>query len=62
MNFTPAKLILTHIYPLVGDKLQRHAYLMPASVAKGRGWFKTYTPFTSTLNHLPVLGIGTVNL
>ncbi|KAF1997506.1 hypothetical protein P154DRAFT_440960 [Amniculicola lignicola CBS 123094] len=40
-------------------------------VAKDRGWFKTYTPFTSTLNHSPftspldhspVLGIGTVEI
>ncbi|KAF1913067.1 hypothetical protein BDU57DRAFT_457153, partial [Ampelomyces quisqualis] len=40
-------------------------------VAKDRGWFKTYTPFTSMINaspfmdppqHLPVLGIGTVEI
>ncbi|EFQ91060.1 hypothetical protein CFE70_001445 [Pyrenophora teres f. teres 0-1] len=40
-------------------------------VAKDRGWFKTYTPFTSTVNpsplfnaqqRTPVLGIGTVEI
>ncbi|EMD88489.1 hypothetical protein COCC4DRAFT_35186 [Bipolaris maydis ATCC 48331] len=39
-------------------------------VAKDRGWFKTYTPFTSTIRHsiftshghLPVLGVGTVEI
>ncbi|CAO2649753.1 Nn.00g010450.m01.CDS01 [Neocucurbitaria sp. VM-36] len=40
-------------------------------VAKDRGWFKTYTPFTSTVDaspfvsphkHIPVLGIGTVEI
>ena len=42
-----------------------------SSVAKDRGWFKTYTPFTSTVDalpffsshgHIPVLGIGTVEI
>ncbi|KAJ4364052.1 hypothetical protein N0V83_009507 [Neocucurbitaria cava] len=41
------------------------------TVAKDRGWFKTYTPFTSTVDaspfvsppkHIPVLGIGTVEI
>lgn len=41
------------------------------NVAKDRGWFKTYTPFTSTVDispfirpqqHVPVLGIGTVEV
>jgi hypothetical protein len=41
------------------------------SVAKDRGWFKTYTPFTSTVDaspfvgpsqHLSVLGVGTVEI
>jgi hypothetical protein len=40
------------------------------SVAKDRGWFKTYTPFISTLKHslltspgyLPVLGVGSVEI
>jgi hypothetical protein len=36
--------------------------LIPASIAKDRGWFKTYTPFTSTIENLPVLGIGTVEI
>ncbi|KAF1836335.1 hypothetical protein BDW02DRAFT_521172 [Decorospora gaudefroyi] len=40
-------------------------------VAKDRGWFKTYTPFTSTVDlspfvgpstYIPVLGIGTVEI
>ncbi|KAJ8107559.1 hypothetical protein OPT61_g8779 [Boeremia exigua] len=39
-------------------------------VAKDRGWFKTYTPFDSALQHsiftspgdLPVLGIGSVEI
>jgi hypothetical protein len=41
-----------------------------SSVAKDVGWFKTYTPFASTIKHsmrtspgyLPVLGIGTVEI
>jgi len=33
-----------------------------ASVSKDRGWFKNYTPFVSTLENLPVLGIGTVEI
>jgi hypothetical protein len=46
---------------------------MIISVSKDRGWFKTFTPFTSKLDpspfyttngpkHLPVLGIGTVEI
>ncbi|KAF7672522.1 hypothetical protein GT037_009553 [Alternaria burnsii] len=40
-------------------------------IAKDRGWFKTYTPFTSKVdpslffnpgNHIPVLGTGTVEI
>ncbi|KAH6644237.1 hypothetical protein C7974DRAFT_325674 [Boeremia exigua] len=39
-------------------------------VAKDRGWFKTYTPFASTITHspfttpgqFPVLGVGTVEI
>lgn len=36
--------------------------LIPASITKDRDWFKTYTPFTSTIENLPVLGIGTVEI
>jgi hypothetical protein len=43
---------------------------LTVSVAKDRGWFKTYTPFISTLDasplfgnkHVPVLGIGSVEI
>lgn len=35
---------------------------MAPSVAKDRSWFKTYIPFSSTLNGMEVLGIGTVEI